>query len=72
LAGWIDGLAFRALGGSGETTTNNAMQRGANAHIAAKLRKLIKPWIVRRPNGGCQVLFPLTELDNIIDAATSA
>ena len=43
-----------------------------NTHIAAKFRKAIKPYIVKRPNGGCQVLFPLTELDSIIDAATSA
>jgi len=25
-----------------------------------------KPYIVKRPNGGCQVLFPLSELDAII------
>lgn len=29
--------------------------------------RLFKPWIVRRPDGGCQVLFPLSELDNLID-----
>ena len=51
-------------------STNSPMQ--ANAQIAKKLLKAIKPWIVRRPNAGCQVLFPLTELDNIIDEATSA
>ena len=28
---------------------------------------ILKPWIVRRPNEGCQVLFPLSELDGIID-----
>jgi hypothetical protein len=31
------------------------------------IASIFKPWIVKRPNGGCQVLFPLTELDNIID-----
>ena len=39
--------------------------------IAANLLKSIKPYIVKRPNGGCQVLFPLSKLDDIVDAATS-
>ena len=39
--------------------------------IADKLRKLLKPYIAKRPNAGCQVLFPLSELDNIVESATS-
>jgi len=31
--------------------------------------QVFKPWIVRRPDGGCQVLFPLTELDRLLDEA---
>jgi len=27
---------------------------------------VFKPWIVTRPDGGCQVLFPLSELDGLI------
>ena len=33
---------------------------------------VLKKWIVRRPNGGCQVLFPLSELDRIVDQLVSA
>lgn len=29
---------------------------------------LFKPWIVKRPCGGCQVLFPLSELDGLVSA----
>lgn len=32
----------------------------------SQIAYLFKPWIVRRPNGGCQVLFPLSELDNLV------
>ena len=28
---------------------------------------VFKPWIVKRPDGGCQVLFPLTELDSLVE-----
>ena len=28
--------------------------------------KLFKPFIVKRPNGGCQILFPLSELDFLL------
>jgi len=42
-----------------------------SAEIAARLLKCIKPYIVKRENGGCQVLFPLSKLDDIVDAATS-
>ena len=31
---------------------------------------VFKPWIVKRPHGGCQVLFPLSELDRLVKAAT--
>ena len=30
---------------------------------------VFKPWIVKRPDGGCQVLFPLSELDRLLDEA---
>jgi hypothetical protein len=33
--------------------------------ITAAVR-VFKPWIVRRAHGGCQVLFPLSELDRIV------
>jgi len=42
------------------------MKRKANPY------DVFKPWIVKRPNGGCQVLFPLTELDRLVDAAIKA
>jgi len=29
--------------------------------------QVFKPWIVRRPDGGCQVLFPLNELDRLLE-----
>jgi hypothetical protein len=35
-------------------------------HSQASL--VFKPYIVKRPNGGCQVLFPLTDLDRLVDA----
>jgi hypothetical protein len=28
--------------------------------------RFFKPWFVRRKDGDCQVLFPLTELDGIV------
>ena len=28
---------------------------------------LFKKWLVRRPNGGCQVLFSWYELDDFVD-----
>jgi len=34
--------------------------------LSGHIAWLFKPWIVKRPNGGCQVLFPLSELDNIV------
>jgi len=37
-----------------------------DVHSRASL--VFKPYIVKRPNGGCQVLFPLTELDRLVDA----
>lgn len=32
-----------------------------------KITELFKPYIVKRSAGNCQVLFPLTELDNLVD-----
>ena len=32
-----------------------------------EVTKLFKKWFVRRPNGNCQVLLALTELDNLVD-----
>uniref|UniRef100_A0A6M3KTA1 Uncharacterized protein n=1 Tax=viral metagenome TaxID=1070528 RepID=A0A6M3KTA1_9ZZZZ len=29
---------------------------------------VFKPWIVRRSHGGCQVLLPLSELDDLVSA----
>ena len=31
------------------------------------LANIFKVWIAKRPNGNCQILFALTELDGIID-----
>ena len=32
-----------------------------------RVAKLFKKWFVKRPNGQCQILFSLTELDKFID-----
>ena len=32
-----------------------------------EVTKLFKKYFVRRPNGNCQVLFALTELDGLVD-----
>jgi hypothetical protein len=32
-----------------------------------KITKCFKKYIVKRPNGNCQVLFALTELDDLVD-----
>lgn len=32
-----------------------------------KVTHLFKKWIVKRPNGQCQILFSLTELDGLVD-----
>lgn len=34
--------------------------------VESRAAALFKRWIVKRENGGCQVLFPLTELDHMI------
>ena len=34
--------------------------------LAKKITSLFKKWIVKRPNGQCQILFALTELDNFV------
>ena len=35
--------------------------------ITIRITRLFKKWIVKRPNGQCQILFPLTELDKFVD-----
>jgi hypothetical protein len=35
--------------------------------IKREVTKLFKKWFVKRPNGNCQVLFALTELDDFVD-----
>lgn len=39
----------------------------AVADISSAGAALFVPYIVKRPHGGCQVLFPLTELDRLVD-----
>ena len=41
--------------------------RATESKGEARIRKAIKPYIVRRENGGCQVLFPLSKLDEILE-----
>jgi len=49
------------------TLTDEAARRfPPDVHSRASL--VFKPWIVKRPRGGCLVLFPLTELDRLVDA----
>ena len=38
------------------------------ATVHAKASQVFAPYIVKRPHGGCQVLFPLGELDRLVDA----
>jgi len=35
--------------------------------LEKEITKLFKKYFVRRPNGNCQVLFALTELDSLVD-----
>ena len=35
--------------------------------IRREITKLFKKWIVKRPNGNCQILFALSELDKFVD-----
>ena len=35
--------------------------------LRLRIIRLFKKWIVKRPNGQCQILFSLTELDNFVD-----
>jgi len=35
--------------------------------IKNNITSLFKKWIVKRPNGQCQILFSLTELDKFVD-----
>lgn len=39
--------------------------------IRYKITHLFKKWIVKRPNGQCQILFSLTELDKFVDKILS-
>jgi len=39
--------------------------------IKKRITALFKKWIVKRPNGQCQILFSLTELDNFVDKILS-
>lgn len=32
-----------------------------------RILELFKPYIVKRPNGNCQILFALSELDKLVD-----
>jgi hypothetical protein len=36
-----------------------------------RITSLFKKWYVKRPNGQCQILFSLTELDNFVDEILS-
>ena len=40
---------------------------GKPTKLQATASAVFKPYIVRRPNGGCQVLFPLSDLDRLVD-----
>ena len=35
--------------------------------MAIRIAQLFKKWIVKRPNGQCQILFALAELDGFVD-----
>lgn len=35
--------------------------------LDSRIATLFKPYFVRRPKGQCQVLFALTELDELVD-----
>ena len=39
--------------------------------IRDRIACLFKKWIVKRPNGQCQILFSLYELDKFIDEILS-
>jgi len=39
--------------------------------IKDKITLLFKKWIVKRPNGQCQILFSLYELDKLVDEILS-
>ena len=39
--------------------------------IRDKITCLFKKWIVKRPNGQCQILFSLTELDKLVNEILS-
>lgn len=35
--------------------------------LTKAITRLFKKWIVKRPQGMCQILFALTELDDFVD-----
>jgi len=39
--------------------------------VRNRITSLFKKWIVKRPNGQCQILFSLYELDKLIDEILS-
>lgn len=39
--------------------------------VRDRITHLFKKWIVKRPNGQCQILFSLYELDKLIDEILS-
>ena len=43
------------------------INHGFNWNKQRQITKLFKKYIVQRPNGNCQVLFALTELDDLVD-----
>jgi len=42
-----------------------------NKPLRIRITSLFKKWIAKRPNGQCQILFSLTELDNFVDEILS-
>lgn len=38
-----------------------------NKPIKNRITALFKKWIVKRPQGQCQILFSIYELDNIVE-----
>lgn len=44
----------------------NAVSR-QDENLCYRITKLFKKYIAKRPNGNCQILFALTELDDFVD-----
>lgn len=52
------------------------MKRDGSAYVVRYTKRRFRspsavfaPYVVKRPNGGCQVLFPLSELDRLVQTA---